>query len=276
MQDDSAKYVCDADSFRVANEMERNLNLGCVSYTIGALQDSAFSKFAYVVYVCSVTGSSYEWKEDSYGYPKVEHDTMIDARDGKSYKIVTIGKQTWMAENLNYSDATIDVEDRSSCYEGFDKNCDKYGRLYTWSTAMDSLAIFSKNGKGCGYQKECSPTYPVRGICPEGWHLPTNEEWNSLYAAMGSNVYAMQARNDKGWNKATDLFGFSAMPTGLFNGSYFEYFGSDGYFWSASYYGYWEYAYHWYMNSSNAYISDSSRRYHFSVRCVKDDSATSN
>lgn len=76
-----------------------------------------------------------------------------------------------MAENLNYEFLG------SYSVEGDTENNKKYGRLYTRKVAMDSAAVFGDGGKGCGYGVKCTPTYPVRGACPEGWHLPSNAEW---------------------------------------------------------------------------------------------------
>ncbi len=111
-----------------------------------------------------------------------DYDTLTDTRDGQTYKTVTIGTQTWMAENLNYAYTGVPYnysgytsDSTSWCYENDPANCAKYGRLYTWAAAMDSSGTWSTNGKGCGYGSECSPTGTIRGICPEGWHV--------LYAA---------------------------------------------------------------------------------------------
>ena len=109
---------------------------------------------------------------------------MVDDRDGQIYKTVEIGEQTWMAENLNYAYLSLesDSDSLSFCYDNDPLNCSKYGRLYRWSAAMDSAGMFSTTGKGCGYSV-CLPTGNVRGVCPEGWHLPSkNEIFNSDYS----------------------------------------------------------------------------------------------
>ena len=112
--------------------------------------------------------------------------TLTDSRDGQTYKTVTIGTQTWMAENLNYETAN------SYCYKDSAKYCAKYGRLYTWAAAMDSAGAWSSNGKGCGDGTTCSPTYPLRGVCPSGWHLPTVDEFTT-YGVLQSSIAAMHA-----------------------------------------------------------------------------------
>ena len=137
--------------------------------------------------------------------------TMTDSRDDQTYKTVKIGTQTWMAENLNYETGS------SFCYKDLTKYCTEYGRLYTWAAAMDSAGTWSTNGKGCGWMgSTCSPTYPVRGVCPEGWHLPTEKEWITLKNALNSS-FGKALKSTGGWfdgGNGTDAYSFSALPAG--------------------------------------------------------------
>ncbi len=162
---------------------------------------------------------------------------MTDSRDGQTYKTVKIGDQTWMAENLNFK------VDSSFCYDNVDSNCIKYGRLYVWSVVMDSVGKWSTDGKGCGLEKPCSPTYPVRGICPEDWHLPSNDEWNTLFSSVGgAGIAGKKLKSDVGWDdylerngNGTDDYSFTVLPAGIRGslGGYGEE-NSKVYFWSST------------------------------------------
>ena len=199
-----------------------------------------------------------------------EYGELIDDRDGQTYKTVKIGDQVWMAENLNYETGN------SYCYNNNSANCAKYGRLYTWAATMDSVGEWSTNGKGCGYEKTCSPTYPVRGICPEGWHLPSKTEFETLFTAVGGQDSAGTAlKSTGGWfndGNDTDAFGFSALPAGDrgSNGGC-NYEGLNAYFWSSTEYDS-NYAYNvlLYVNIDYAYLNYGNKDYGFSVRCLKD------
>ncbi len=200
---------------------------------------------------------------------EVTVSSMTDSRDGQTYKTVNIGTQTWMAQNLNYETAS------SYCYNDSASNCAKYGRLYTWAAAMDSAGTWSSNGKGCGYGKTCSPAYPVRGVCPDGWHLPTQMEWNTLFMAVGGqSIAGKKLKSLSGWDSdgnGTDDFLFSALPAG-------NRFGLGGYgnegiteFWSStedvSRKAYFMYLY---FTLDDANLHNDNKNYGFSVRCLKD------
>lgn len=214
--------------------------------------------------------------------------TMTDERDGKTYKTVTIGTQTWMAENLNYAytgvpysytfnDSNYTSDSISWCYNDSVEYCTKYGRLYTWAAAMDSVGTWSENGKGCGYENKCSPIYPVRGICPEGWHLPDTTEWNTLFTAVGGSYTAgKMLKSTSSWNSSgngSDTYSFSALRAGCRYdyGGYGD-GGAGASFWSSSQKKD-SIAYHvllfYYLDVAESHTS-SNKYYGFSVRCVKD------
>ena len=204
---------------------------------------------------------------------EVTTGTMTDSRDGQTYKTVIIGTQTWMAENLNYE------TENSYCYKDDANNCSKYGRFYTWAAAMDSVGMWSTNGKGCGDGTTCSPTYPVRGVCPEGWHLPTNAEFETLFTAVGGESIAGQKlKSTTGWTTYSgitneDAFAFSALPAGL--RYYYGGYGNEGdnaYFWSSteddSRYAD---SMRLYYSIDDAYLTNYYGKYYgISVRCLKD------
>jgi len=138
---------------------------------------------------------------------------VTDSRDGKKYNAVLIGGQTWLAENLNYNASG------SECYNYNPSNCEIYGRLYDWPTALNFPA-------GC-YSQYCATDIHIlkyQGICPSGWHIPRDQEWSLLYhyAEHGShygsiNFYesptAGKYLKSKSWD-GEDKFGFAALPGG--------------------------------------------------------------
>ena len=148
-----------------------------------------------------------------------QKNTLTDLRDGQTYRTVTIGTQVWMAENLNYK------TDGSYCLHDKANSCSKYGRLYTWGAAMDSAGLFSDNSRGCGNTKTFTITYPARGVCPEGWHIPTNNEFHDLFWINGkygepstTKEIAYRLRSETGWEGgaySSNEFGFSALPAGI-------------------------------------------------------------
>lgn len=211
----------------------------------------------------------------------ITYGTMTDSRDNKVYKIVKIGDQTWMAENLNYSDsiATSSLLGKSWCYDNKEKNCNVAGRLYTWGAAIDSvkLATDADNPQNCGYYRNCTLPAKVQGICPPGWHLPTKTEWNTLFAEVGGSSTAGKIlKSQTDWyvnGNGTDALGFSALPAGCSNGhGEFLNDGYDAYFWSATENVFSSaYRVNLYCGDGSAYLGDIGKYYAYSVRCVKDN-----
>ncbi len=203
--------------------------------------------------------------------PESAEGTLTDSRDGQTYKTVTIGTQTWMAENLNYETTG------SYCYRDSAKYCATYGRLYLWAAAMDSAGTWSSNGKGCGISSVCSPKLPVRGVCPKGWHLPDTTEWNTLFATVGGGSMAgTKLKSQSGWydgGNGDDAFDFAALPAGnyYYGNSYDCSAGSNAYFWSSTKYNVeGTYIMRLYYSADYANISDTKGSNGFSVRCLKD------
>lgn len=134
--------------------------------------------------------------------------TFVDFRDGQIYKQVTIGSQTWMAQNLNY------MTENSFCIDNDPVNCSIYGRLYIWDAAMVA--------------------------CPSGWHLPDTTEWKTLLNAVGGQATAGTVlKSQTGWywycDDSRDAYGFSALPTGAHNRQDdLSYRNDETEFWSSS------------------------------------------
>lgn len=157
---------------------------------------------------------------------------IIDFRDGQVYKTIKIGGQVWMAENLNYEAAD------TYCYDDRKSNCEKYGRLYTWEVSNK--------------------------VCPEGWHLPSDGEWNTL-----SNEFALSEFKD-GWS-----LGFNPSFGGRYDWDSNRFFSLQewGYFWSSSQEDY-DTAWIWKFMNSNGVRFTMHWKYPqvlaLSVRCLQD------
>jgi uncharacterized protein (TIGR02145 family)/uncharacterized repeat protein (TIGR02543 family) len=176
--------------------------------------------------------------------------TFVDSRDGKTYKKVTIGTETWMAENLNYTTGN------STCYDDDTLNCATYGRLYTWEAAKNA--------------------------CPAGWSLPSDAEWTRLADYVGSNA-GTKLKSSTGWNRysgvpaGSDEYGFSALPGGRRRGTIdanYSDVGNVGIWWTgSSYQNAAELAWANDISSGNQTVSHYhyiKTGYFFSVRCVED------
>lgn len=224
----------------------------------------------------------------SVSFAAPQKGTMTDARDGKKYKTVKVGEQVWMAENLNFEVVG------SRCYDDKMANCKKYGRLYTWAAAMDSAAEYSEDGFGCGMGTQCDASFPTQGICPDGWHLPSKEEYEKMVAFVGGKKSASKKlRSKKGWGKGvegTDNYGFSIVASGIYEkkgfrgneksvipNSYFQY--RDARLWSSTN----AHSAAWFVlvgkkkteSSEEFTLGSSNMDEESSVRCLKNEETTS-
>jgi uncharacterized protein (TIGR02145 family) len=223
------------------------------------------------------------------------YGTFTDSRDGTEYQTITIGSQEWMAENLKYLPSVVGSTTGSETtayyyvygYDGTNvadakatANYNIYGVLYNWPAAMDGEASSSANPSG------------VQGVCPTGWHLPSDDEWKELEMALGmsqaeaddtglrgTNEGSKLAGNASLWNSG-DLennaefgsSGFTALPGGSrYVGGNFDFVGYYGLWWSAtedSTSGAWDRLLHYYH--SYVYRSYANKELGFSVRCLRD------
>jgi uncharacterized protein (TIGR02145 family) len=177
---------------------------------------------------------------------KMVSTSLTDSRDSKSYNTQQIGTQCWMAENLNYNSTT------SWCYFNQTSNCDKYGRLYQWSTAQT--------------------------VCPTGWHLPSTSEWSTLTTYLNGTAVAGGKMKETGtahWMSpntgATNLSGFTGLGGGRrTTSSTYQNLRYYGYFWTTGQFGlnglYRQLSY----NNTQVMSSSINKNYGISVRCIRD------
>ena len=200
-------------------------------------------------------------------------EAFTDQRDGKTYTTIQIGTQCWMKQNLNMGNRIDGINEQSDngtiekfCYDNLESNCDMYGGLYQW----DEMMQFS--------------TIPgIQGICPTGWHLPTDAEWTTLTTYLGGESVAGGKMKESGtahWNSpntgATNSSGFTGLPGGyrITNGT-FTNLGRTGDEWSST-----EdaptHAWDWYLyyNDANVYHYYGNKSWGFSVRCLNDETIT--
>jgi len=217
-------------------------------------------------------------QEASSSSGETEQSYLTDSRDNQTYKIVVIGLQVWMAENLNYNVIG------SRCYgdnTGGDSqgNCVKYGRLYDWATAMNLAS--NCNLSSCSDQIQLEH----RGICPTEWHIPSQADWNVMMDYIGGeDTGGKKLKAKSGWNSCgplgsgdfylcEDTYGFSALPGGIGNSDgNFSRVDNFGIYWSSRENSYGECAYGRSMYYDDEFVGwyNSYKSDLFSVRCVKD------
>ncbi len=211
------------------------------SISSAVIQSSPVSVSSYREMVSSSSSISV-YQSSSAGVPPFisteDSGTVIDSRDSLEYQWVRIGTQVWMAENLNFSGGGL-----GSCYDLNEELCNQYGRLYSWTQALNDSVGSSATPSG------------IRGICPENWHIPSAHEIEILAENIenlrDSSAYATELswrgvgavmktiegweRNDYGEVGGTDDVSFAALPGGVvapvdvFTGG-----GTHGYWWSTT------------------------------------------
>jgi len=202
---------------------------------------------------------------DTWGCGQVFEDT----RDGKTYMTVQIGTKCWFAQNLNIGtriDGSVDQTNNGVrekyCYNNLESNCNIYGGLYQWDEMMQYMA-----------------TPGVKGLCPDGWHIPTDAEYETLESNLGVTVAGgkMKETGTLHWSSpntgATNSSGFTALPGGRRPPSgVFDNLSINAYFWSSTEFS---------TNTNLAWIhylsynanvksrTNSAKFYGFSCRCIQ-------
>ena len=183
-------------------------------FQVGSTVYNSNKDRAYVCY--EKADGTYEWGDGFPDYRDADGTVGSSMRFGHIYRMVTIGEQTWMAENMNY-----ETTEGSYCYNNEAENCEKHGRLYTWEQASNNA-------------------------CPTGWHLPSKNEFEVLIAsADGATVFdedntaGAKLKASYGWptgKNGTDDYGFSTLPGGMYytQGSNGFKFDDSAMFWSAT------------------------------------------
>jgi uncharacterized protein (TIGR02145 family) len=201
-----------------------------------------------------------------------DYGVLYDDRDDKTYKTVKIGNQEWMAENLNfeYNEGSA----KSFCYKNDTTNCTTYGRLYNWSAAIDSISYYNEYNKQCGWkQSKCSIPTLWKGICPNGSHIPSLDEWKDLLSNLNSTIAGKVLKSLEYWSdgkNGTDLYGFSVLPSGEWGGSNYMNKGKKSVFWMATDFSKESAHLISFSNTSDkVLVMDDWKTHEYSVRCIK-------
>ncbi len=220
-----------------------------------------------------ITHDAYFTKSNSGEWDIVNYDSLnyfYDQRDNQFYAITHLGSQTWMAENLNYETPA------SICYNSNTDNCDTYGKLYAWPTAMaiDSASNISNVWPGSDSLHQ--------GLCPQGWHLPSENDFEILAGyvdgqdATPDNMGKFLKAESSLWSVSsvsvhTNVLGFTALPggRGLSDGA-FEHLNDNSYWWSSTQdSGTLSYSIKLYYDDDTYYKENFDKTQQLSVRCLK-------
>ena len=221
--------------------------------------------------------------------------TLTDTRDGKTYSTILIGSQCWMAQNLNIGSKIAGANEQANnstiekyCYNDLETNCNVYGGLYQWAETVQYL-----NGATNTTSWSPVPTGNVQGICPSGWHIPTDAEWCTMENTVEAGTDA--SCNTTGWRGTAtggklkeagsihwtatnecggtcNTSGFTALPGGCrFTDGSFNNISYNGSWWTATEY---DATTAWYRildySTATVYRYGNVKANGFSVRCLKD------
>lgn len=200
---------------------------------------------------------------------------LVDDRDNHVYNIILIGTQCWMAENINIGTFSTGQSNNGIiekyCYGNIELNCNTYGGLYLWNEMM-----------------QYSTLPGTQGICPSGWHIPTDDEWkllegtvdsqygvgNPVWNTTGYRGYdaGKRLKSGLGWNSGngTDEFAFTVLPAGYREGGNYYTLGEYAYFWTSTIITNYNRRVFKYNSDQIYRANDGSNNWAFSVRCLKD------
>lgn len=203
---------------------------------------------------------------------EVPAGTVCDMRDGQIYRLTTIGSQVWMAQNLNFATPN------SWCYNNNEENCAVYGRLYSWTAAVNLSESYATTAAGSLISEK------HRGNCPEGFRLPNNRDMQTLVEFIqdddrfsgeniGTRLKTQSWKKSEEWPSGTDRYGFGALAAGFRNSSgVFSELGADADFWVAEEGPSSKAAPYWNLYYDNDDFLGGYRKrktYAYSVRCIK-------
>jgi uncharacterized protein (TIGR02145 family) len=212
------------------------------------------------MYSVTVVDDEGQWVSDSVFVNSLDRVGTVTDVDGNVYQTVKIGNQWWMAENLRVTHDAQGNAITSYVYGGDQSTIPVYGRYYTWHNMMN------------GETQE-----GAQGIAPDGWHMPTDDEWQALFDFLGGIGVAgakLKTVGHKHWievtNNATNETGFSALPAG---GGYpngmWEGVGYGTHYWSSTSRGNQALAPTVHCDP-DILMNVTEKTNRFSIRCVKD------
>ncbi len=198
------QLLWDSDEIRYADSLEEDISWGCIR----ELKGQCVGKTSDLQRHCTDEGMGAL--------------CFVDERDMTIYEYAKLGNYTWMIENLRYTDSTKtpSLKGKTWCYDNDPANCEKYGPLYIWGAAIDSVKLASDpdNPMVCGWREPKCELGRIQGICPDGWRMPSMSEFNNLARFVESNEGSFSI-----------LFAGQLLTSSSFRG-----IGTWAYFWTAT------------------------------------------